>query len=236
MIGIKRKFAIESFLENTSIHGVSYINSRGKIEKIMFICLIAVSLFFVLTTTLYYLMQYLEYESSIIREENEKTSFDPLPVIMICPTDKISLLKSIIDLQPEFNKIYDFIDRDSSLTDSLDLKSSIKKYKMQNLSSVNQKIDPVFVNDLKRRNRYSLKKCDIETQGEIIDCTKAEQYNVYNFNGFCLLHDLAKLNLNQSSLEKVKNLLNYGEENKFKININMNPITRFDDNLFIFTF
>ena len=153
---------------------------------------------------------------------------------MICPTDKISLLKSIIDLQPEFKKIYDFIDRDSSLTDSLDLKSSIKKYKMQNLSFVNQKIDPVFMNDLKRRNRYSLKKCDIETQGEIIDCTKAEQYVVYNFNGFCLLHDLAKLNLNQSSLDNVKNLLNYGEENKFKININMNPITRFDDNLFYF--
>ena len=72
MIGIKRKFAIESFLENTSIHGVSYINSRGKIEKIMFICLIAVSLFFVLTTTFYYLMQYLEYDSYIIRTKMKK--------------------------------------------------------------------------------------------------------------------------------------------------------------------
>ena len=79
-----------------------------------------------------------------------------------------------------------------------------------------------------------MKKCDIDTQGEIIDCTKAEQYVVYNFNGFCLLHDLTKLNLNHSRLNKVKNLLNYEDENILKININMNPITRFDDNLFYF--
>jgi hypothetical protein len=227
MIEIKRKFLIDSFLENTSIHGLAYLNSRKKIVKIMFICLISVSVLFVLTSTGFYLLKYLEFDSYIIKEENEINSFDELPGILICPGDKLSLLKSIIDLQPEFNDTFNLIGRDlsSSSMDSFGLYSSIKKYKMQNLSYMNRKIDYDFMKYLKGLKKLPLiRKCQIEVQGEIIDCTNAESQVVFNLNGFCLLDDLTKLNLNHSKLDKVNNILNYEDDYKVKINIIMDSM------------
>jgi hypothetical protein len=227
MMRIKRKFLIDSFLENTSIHGLAYLNSRKKIVKIMFICFISVSVLFVLTSTIFYLLKYLEFDSYIIKEENEINSFDELPGILICPGEKLALLKSIIDLQPKFNDTFNLIGRDfsSSSMNSLDLYNSIKKYKIQNLSSINQKIDYDFMKYLKGLKKLLLiRKCQIEIQGEIIDCTNAESHVVFNFNGFCLLHDLTKLNLNHSKLDKVNNILNDEDDYKIKINIIMNSM------------
>ena len=35
MFKLKRKLLIENFLENTTIHGISYINQKTKIHKII---------------------------------------------------------------------------------------------------------------------------------------------------------------------------------------------------------
>jgi hypothetical protein len=132
MINIKRKFVIANFLEKTSIHGLSYLNCKRKRVKLIFILMISISILMVCTTTVYYLLKYFEYESYLIFEEKETNSFDTLPGILICSEDQLSLLKSIIELEPKFNQIFNFID-DKPLTNLIGLYNSIKKYKLQNL-------------------------------------------------------------------------------------------------------
>ena len=226
MNAIKRKMVMDNFVETTSIHGVSYLNDGNRNVKILFISMIAISTTLTLAATIYYSILYFEYGSFLISEEKEKDSFDSLPSILLCSDDKVSLSKSIIDLKPKFNELFSLLENDFPLlANPVDFFPSVEKYKMENLSSNyrKQKLDYAFINDLKETKQHPfIEECQMEIKNEIIDCSNLEQRIVFNFNGFCLLHDLSKLDLSTSMLNKDVQLLNYENDYKIEVKILIN--------------
>ena len=223
---IKRNLVIDNFLETTSIHGVSYLNDGNRKVKILFILMISISAILTLTATTYYSILYFEYGSFIINEEKEIDSFDALPSILICSYEKFPLSKSIIDLKPKFKEFFDLLENHFPLSaNPVDFYRSVDKYKIQNISSnyKKQKLDYDFINDLKETKQHPfIKECVMKIKNQIIDCTNLEERIVFSFNGFCLLHDLNKLNLSISMLNKDVRLLNYENDYKIEVNILMN--------------
>ena len=180
---MKRKLVIENFKENTTIHGISYLNQKNKIANILWSVLLLILLSLMLTSTFYYLIQYLKFESHIIDKEREIDTFDGLPSVLICKTDKLSIFKSIIDVKPELKAIFDLIEKPVNLI------SSINEYKMKNISFIDQKIDHDFINNLKKKSQSLsfIKKCEIKLESGIVSCTELEQRIIFTFNGLTII-------------------------------------------------
>jgi hypothetical protein len=168
-----------------------------------FLCLL-------LSLTFFYLREYLKYETYIIHDKRETDKLDGLPSVLICKTYELSIIKSIIDLNPKLNEIF------TSIVKSVDFISSINRYKTR--SSNDQKLDQDFINKLKNSSQLLfIDKCEMNLKNETINCTGLKQI-ILTFNGFCQLYDLNRLNLNDSMLRKNDRLVNY-EDDEIKISI-----------------
>ena len=213
MLNLKRKLVIENFIENTTIHGISYINQKKKIHKIIWSVLMVILLCLLLLLTSFYLREYLKFESYIVHDERETDKLDGLPSVLICKTNELSIIKSIKDLNPELNKTFSFINK------SVNFISSIKEYKTKSFND--QKLDQDFISNLKESSQLLfIDKCKMDIRDKTFDCTLLEKI-ILTFSGFCWLYDLNRLNLSGSMLQNDR--LSFDrEENKNNISFLLN--------------
>lgn len=105
MQAIKNKIKLKKFLQTTTFHGFYYLTEKCLKHKLVWSVLLSISALLFLSSTLYMLVNYLKYDSYVTRQELNIDTFEWLPAMLICPSDKISLVNTVVEYNSAFIEI-----------------------------------------------------------------------------------------------------------------------------------
>jgi Amiloride-sensitive sodium channel len=103
MMAIQRKLTIEAFCENTSIHGVAYLNTRNRASKVTWGLIVCASTLLIVLGTVLLVQRYLNYSDYIITKEYDLDKLEEIPNVLVCLSDQLSMADSVLRLNLSLN-------------------------------------------------------------------------------------------------------------------------------------
>lgn len=230
MIELKKKLKFEKFLENTTIHGIIYLNTKNNTHKIFWLFILLFFSFAIVLSTTLMVQKYLKFNEYLIAHEIELNKLDSLPNLVLCRYDSLTLRNSVEQVRPFLKSVYEYADnllKQQSIY-NLDLKNFVKQY-LQLINETNNEdnFDRYFISDLKsyiERNLFKIiNSCYIQLKHQLLDC-KPYIEALFTFNGPCLVINLKKLLLrvNNSELEQSFDPLSHYSRKKIALSLNLN--------------
>lgn len=216
---IKKKLRQEFFIENTTIHGIYYLNKKNKHQKLLWLFLTIASTILIGLSTILMTLRYVDYDDYMITQLTEMNEYSSLPSILICLNDKLSLVDTIAEIDSEAKKAFTELKTKIELEHVISMQFSTI---LQNNSLyLNTLMNELFFENLKTKY-LKLKKvindCEIMIDDKtLIKCTKSASL-LFTINGPCLLINLkTHASINNSSLTNRMSLINPYDKYSIKV-------------------
>ena len=96
------RLVLRNFTNNSTLHGLYYLNEKNKKFKVIWIILILLSTFLIILTLFLNLSKYLTYETYFITEENQIDQYELLPSILVCESNELQMANSLFEIYHEY--------------------------------------------------------------------------------------------------------------------------------------
>ena len=194
------RLVLRNFTNNSTLHGVCYLNEKEKKFRISWSLLIILSTILIVLTTFLNMSKYLKYENYFIKEETDINQYKSLPSVVLCESNEIELLNSLLKVKEVFN-----------VTSKTNLEVTVANGSKMSFEK--------FKNILELRSKFLISSCQISKNGFVLlDCTKNTEA-ILTLYGQCWLVDFEKAEFSKTQLKKNdKSLISYFEKSTFRIN------------------
>ena len=170
---IQKNLVIEEFRENTSIHGVYYLNTKNRTIKVTWGMIVFISTLLILISTILLVQKYLDYNDHIITKEYDLDKIEEIPNILACSSEQLLMVDSIAKLNVSLNNSFP-------------------------INGINSYLTTVY----EKRGFIDLDYCAITIRSNVLDCMHFKRELIFTFNGICLFIHLQELKQNESLLFK----------------------------------
>lgn len=232
---MRRKLIIDSYLKESTIHGLLYLKSEKSAKyKVLWLLIVIGSIIAMIISTILLTLWYLEYHDFILTNEAELETLETLPNILLCEHDKPSIVDSIRLLKPELNNNTNKVRQSNRI--ELNRLNSIHKvielvYMKMNLTVSNDSFDSLLINLVKKEytiaNQFlKFDTCEILARNKIYNCINYIEM-LFTINGICYKINLKTLlrNVNDSTLlQKQFYYLSYHNDYKIGFNLKLTSI------------